>query len=81
MSKIQFHTTDICNYHEVMKPLIDKFRKGDHITDLELRQLLTHYMQMEKHLFAEGPVYHLPWKDTADQVRRLIDMQNARKSK
>lgn len=81
MSKLQFHNAEVFNYKDVMKPLIEKFRIGDGITDLELRQLLTHYMQLEKLLFAEGERFHHSWRDIADQVRRLIDMQNARRSK
>lgn len=81
MSKLQFHTSDIINYNDVMRPLIEKFRKGDHITDLEVRQLLTHFMNLEKHLFAEGERFHHAWRDISDQVRRLVDMQNARRSK
>lgn len=81
MSKLQFHNTDVVNYYDVMKPLIDKFRKGDSTTDLELRQLLTHFMHLEKMLFAEGERFHHAWRDVADQVRRLIDMQNARRQK
>lgn len=81
MSKLQFHVSDVINYNDIMKSLIEKFRKGDHITDFELRQLLTHFMSLEKHLFAEGERFHHAWKDISDQVRRLIDMQNARRSK
>lgn len=75
----EFHRNDIFNYSEIMKTLIQKFRNGDHVNDYELKQLLNHYMQLEKHLFAEGPHFYHAWKDVTDQVRRLIDMQNTRK--
>lgn len=81
MSKQQFHNADIFNYNDVMRPLIQKFRIGDTITDLELRQLLTHFMQLEKLLYAEGERFHHAWRDIADQVRRLIEMQNSRRRK
>lgn len=81
MSKLQFHTSDIVNYSDIMKDKILRFRRGDHITDLEIRQLLTHYMHFEKLLFVEGDRFHHAWRDIADQVRRLIDMQNARRRK
>lgn len=79
--KQKFHWEDTKNYRESYEQLIMKFRIGDSITDYELRLLLTHYLQLEKLLYAEGERFHFAWRDASDQVRRLIDMQNARRKK
>lgn len=78
--KFTFHTQVVRNYHSTMTDLISKFRKGDAIDDLELRELLGHYLQLAKLLYAEGERFHHAWRDANDQVIRLMDMQNARRN-
>lgn len=72
-------TTPI-DYSSKIKPLLKKFKDGDHITDCELNDLIAHFKLLEKLLESEGERYHFCWRNTYDNLRRALDMRNARKN-
>lgn len=81
MKKREFYWEETKQYRESNEQLIMKFRMGDSITDDELILLLSHYRQLEKLLYAEGERFHFAWRDADSQLKRLIEMQEARKNR
>jgi hypothetical protein len=81
MRKHEFYWKETKQYRESNEELIMKFRMGESISDDELILLLTHYRQLEKLLYAEGERFHFAWRDADSQLRRLIQMQEARRNK
>ena len=61
-----------------MKETIKKFRKGEVISNNDLRSLLYHYRQLSSLLDAHDATYELVRKDVANELDRAKKMYEAR---
>jgi hypothetical protein len=69
-------------YADRMKPLLEKYRKGEErIEDDELKDLIKHFSKLEKLLYASGERFHFAWVDTNNQLQRVQGFQNHRDNK
>lgn len=64
--------------HKEFRIADEKFRRGDHITDEQLGQLLKVYTILDENLGLLGERHHLEWKDIHMELIRLEDMKSAR---
>ena len=64
-----------------LKDLIQAVEDGDPLSDLELRQAISHYDTMMNLTRAHGPSFHLFFVDCVRRLDTLKGYQKARESK
>ncbi len=64
-----------------MRSILLKFKRGDHIPDQELDDLIKMFRSMYVGLEVGGQLYQLVWRDNFDNLERALSFRKARKEK